>query len=119
VNPRSGTTLSRLLARGLLVPEVGFRIVNRSFARFVMGEARPEQVALWERSAAAGLWSLLRAPVMIGLLGAAGLLAFTQGDALSSYLTATGAAVPLLVKIVDLLRSAPALASAAGQRASA
>ena len=112
VNPRCGRVLSRLLARKLLVPGAGFRIVNRSFARFIMSEARPEEIAAWERAAAVSLWSQMRLPVMISLAGAAGFLAFMQGDTLSSSLAALGASVPLLVRVLDFMRSAPALDAA-------
>ncbi len=66
--------------------------MNRSFGRFVLSEARPDEVAAWERSGSVSLWAQMRVPILISMVGVAGFLAYTQGDTLSSWLAAIGTA---------------------------
>lgn len=109
VNPRAGRALSRLLAEGLLVRDPTFRVRNVSLARFVSAAATRTEVAAWERSGTVSLWAEMRAPVLIALLGAAGLLAYSEREILPALLAATGTAIPVFSKLLDLLRpKAPA-----------
>jgi hypothetical protein len=113
VNPRCGSTLSRLLAHRLLARHaLGFRLINASFGRFIVSTTRPDEVATWEREGTISLWAQLRAPIMISLLGGAGFLIYTVRDVVPPVLTGLGVAVPALVKLLDLLR--PAVAKGQG-----
>ena len=109
VNPRAGRALSRLLAEGLLVRDPSFRVRNQSFARFVSAAATRAEVASWERSGAVSLWAEMRAPMLIALLAAGGLLAYSEREILPALLAASGTAIPVFSKLLDLLRpKAPA-----------
>lgn len=108
VNPRAGRELNRLLAHRLVVQDAGFHTVNQSFARFVVTVTRPDEVRTWERSGAASLWTQLRAPAGIAVLALLGFLAYTQRDLVPTALGVLAAGIPLLSKLLDLLRTSPA-----------
>jgi len=104
VNPVNRQALNRLLALRLILRRARFELVNHSFAEFVLSAARPTDVAEWEQSGVTSTWSLIRIPVLISLVGVAAFIAYTQRDALPAVLGILGAAVAVLVKLLDLFR---------------
>jgi hypothetical protein len=112
VNPRAGRALSRLLAQRLLVRNPSFRLVNESLARFVSGVVTRHDIAAWERSGTVSLWSEMRAPLLIGVLGVGGLLAYSEREIVPALVATVGAAVPVVSKLLDLLRTQKAPAGA-------
>lgn len=109
VNPKSGRALSRLMARRLIVRDPYFRLMGRSFERFVVSTAKPEEIAAWERTGAISLWRQIRIPLLISLTFLTGFLLYTQRQALPTVmagLTALATIIPTLLKLLEELRPA-------------
>ena len=96
--------MNRLLALRLVARDLNIRLVNQSFARYVNNATTRDEVRSWQRAEGASAWGYMRAPVLISLVTAAGLLVYSQPDTLLAVLTSIGAVIPLLAKILDLLR---------------
>src|SRR5262249_28752563 len=71
VNPKSGRALSSLMARRLIVRDPFFRVMNRSFERFVVSTIKLEEIAAWERTGAVSIWKQIRVPLLISLVALA------------------------------------------------
>lgn len=78
VNPRDRDVLESLMRKGLVVRDPAFRLMNRSFARFVKRAVPPRTIAEWERQVAGTPWSSVRTAVVTFAFAGAGFVAFTQ-----------------------------------------
>jgi hypothetical protein len=82
------------------------RLMNQSFARFVMEAERTREVAALERQAEPSLWDRVRIPLGISAVFAVGFLLVTQRQAFDTTLSmavGVSAAVPTLVTLTNLL----------------
>ena len=107
VNPRRTDVLEHLIRRGLIQRTPNFRLINKSFQRFVLLVEPQERVAEWEREAAESTWSVLQVPLLIALLLLAAFIAFVGGDTIRvvvTTLTTVLAGVPALTRALTVLR---------------
>ena len=96
----------RLMARGLVRKDPELRLMNRSFARFVLEAERTREVAVLEQQADPSIWDRVRVPLAIAAVVAVAFLVATQReafDATLSMVVGVSAAVPTLVKLTNLL----------------
>jgi hypothetical protein len=96
----------RLLARGLLRKDPALRLMNRSFARFVLEAERTREVAVLEQQAEPSIWDRVRVPLAVAAVLAVAFLLATQREAFDATLSmavGVSAAVPTLVKLTNLL----------------
>lgn len=102
----SRRAVRRLLSRGLLRKDPGLRLMNQSFARFVLEGERRQEVATIELQAEPSLWDRLRIPLAVTAVAALTFLVATQREAVDATLSmavGVSAAVPTLVKLTTLL----------------
>jgi hypothetical protein len=102
----SRRVVRRLLSRGLLRKDPELRLMNQSFARFVLEAERRHEVASLEQLAEPSLWDRLRIPLAVTAVTAVTFLVATQReafDATVSMAVGVSAAVPTLVKLTTLL----------------
>lgn len=96
VNPKRAEIVRRLARRGLVIVEPRFRLMNRSFQRFVCAAEPPVRVLEWERSGTALPWSHLGTPLYaLGAMVIAVLLFAEQGMLTNILAVATGSAATL------------------------
>ena len=96
----------RLLARGLLRKDPALRLMNQSFARFVLEAERTREVAVLEQQAEPSVWDRVRVPLAVAAVLALAFLVATQREAFDATLSmavGVSAAVPTLVKLTNLL----------------
>jgi hypothetical protein len=96
----------RLLARGLLRKDPALRLMNQSFARFVLEAERTREVAVLEQQAEPSVWDRVRVPLAVAAVLAVAFLVATQREAFDATLSmavGVSAAVPTLVKLTNLL----------------
>ena len=102
----SRRVVRRLLSRGLLRKDPELRLMNQSFARFVLEVERRLEVAALEQLAEPSLWDRLRVPLAVASVIAVTFLVATQREAFDATLSmavGVSAAVPTLVKLTTLL----------------
>lgn len=102
----SRRVVRRLLSRGLLRKDPELRLMNQSFARFVLEAERRHEVAALEELAEPSVWDRLRIPLAVTAVTAITFLVATQReafDATVSMAVGVSAAVPTLVKLTTLL----------------
>jgi hypothetical protein len=104
INPQNRRALNRLLALRLVVKRSRFELVNQSFGEFVLAAVTPEDLAEWQRSCHTSTWAVVRAPAFVTLACIGVFLAYTQRSFLPAALGIVGTSVPLLVKLLDLVR---------------
>jgi len=96
----------RLMARGLLRKDPALRLMNQSFARFVLEAERTREVAVLEQQADPSIWDRVRVPLGLAAVVAVAFLVATQREAFDATLSmavGVSAAVPTLVKLATLL----------------
>jgi hypothetical protein len=102
----SRRVVRRLLSRGLLRKDPELRLMNQSFARFVLEAERRNEVATLEQQAESSLWDRLRIPLAVTAVTVVSFLLATQREAFDATLSmavGVSAAVPTLVKLTTLL----------------
>jgi hypothetical protein len=102
----SRRVVRRLLARGLLRKDPELRLMNQSFARFVLESERTSEVVALEQQAEPSLWDRVRVPLGVTAVLAIAFLVVTQREAFDATLSmavGVSAAVPTLVKLTSLL----------------
>jgi hypothetical protein len=104
INPHNRRALNRLLALRLVVKRSRFELVNLSFGEFVLAAFTPADLAEWRRSCQTSTWAVVRAPVFVTLACIGVFLVITQRSFLPALLGIVGTSVPLLVKLLDLVR---------------
>ena len=91
----------------LLRKDPDLRLMNRTFRRFVMspqttGQVAQRDVARIESELEASAWDQIRGPFVIGVLGVAAFLYFTQRE---TYNVTVGAVVGLATQVPNLLKA--------------
>jgi hypothetical protein len=115
-NSKDRHTIRRLLARGLLRREPNFKVMNETFRRFVIADARRAEVRLIEQSdAGESAWDKIQKPLMVSLAVGAGFFFFTQRELFdTSFAVVSGVAggIPAVLRLVGYF-NAPREAMAA------
>jgi hypothetical protein len=104
LNPKQSTAVRNLLGRGLLVRDPALRLVNRSFALFVLRRYEPQKLRELERGEAGFGWAQMRWILLIALLAIAAFLWTTQPSVVENilkYLSAAAVGAGALMKIVS------------------
>jgi hypothetical protein len=104
LNPKQSTAVRNLLGRGLLVRDPALRLVNRSFALFVLRRYEPEKLRALERGEAGFGWAQMRWILLVALLAIAAFLWTTQPSVVENilkYLSAAAVGAGALMKIVS------------------
>lgn len=105
VNPKRHDLVRRLARRGLIILDPRYRLMNRSFARFV-AEAEPRaRVAEWERTSSGVSWARLGTPLyaLAGVVIA--ILLFTEQALLTNILAVAATAAGALSSLRGLQAS--------------
>jgi hypothetical protein len=103
-NPKQEGAVRQLLRKGLLVRDPVLRIMNRSFALFVLHEHEPSELASLERPEEGIGWKQVKWVLLAVLAVVAAFLWTTQPSFVENavkYLTAAAAAVGVLMKLVS------------------
>jgi hypothetical protein len=104
VNDRQ--TIRRLLARGVICRQPHFELMNETFRRFVLTDARRREVAAAHIDPAASTWDKIEKPLMAALLCAAVFFVATQRelfDATMAMVTAVATGIPTLVRMAGFV----------------
>lgn len=106
VNPKQVAIVRHLMQRGLLVRDPGLRIMNQSFARFIVQVQEPAEVKGWERPTTGISWVHSRWALLGVLLLALMFLWATQRELFNTtitFLTAAAIGLPGMVKVMTNL----------------
>jgi hypothetical protein len=106
-DPKTFDTLDRLIRRGLVKRDPGFRLVSESFTEFVQRAEAPQTVRRWEAAVANSDWSVLRIPLGLVLLGFAAFILYSGQDAVQKSLAVIpvlAGAVPTVLGLFNALR---------------
>jgi hypothetical protein len=101
VNAKDRRAVRRLLALGLLRQRPEPALMNETFRRFVLGDARRNEVTALEAGDSA--WDRLRWPLMVVLLGSLVFVAVTQQDFFDTTIGLLGgvaAAIPVIIRLL-------------------
>lgn len=115
VNEKNRRLVRRLMVRGLIRRQPYFRLMNETFRLYVLSPACRGQVRHLEQAAGASAWDRLRRPFFAVLVAAAVFFLGTQRQLLDSTTAVVGAftaALPVLLKVADVLGSRRGGASA-------
>jgi hypothetical protein len=115
VNEKNRRLVRRLMVRGLIRRQPYFRLMNETFRLYVISPACRGQVLDLEQAAGASAWDRLRRPFFAVLVAAAVFFLGTQRQLLDSTTAVIGAftaALPVLLKVADVLGARRAGASA-------
>ena len=105
-NPRQNEIVRKLMKRGLIRRDPALRPMNDSFALFVEGHARPEDIRQQETVHRGMRWSLVRGVLIGALLLILIFLSVTQRDVVEvwiAYLATAAAGAGGLLKLFSLL----------------
>ena len=108
VNPSLGGAVARLLGRGILERGPELRVMNESFESFVRDRAPESVIREWERAGYSSTWQLIRLPFVLGWIGLAMFLFWTQRDLLGNtitFLTTAGVGLAAIGRMVTLFSS--------------
>ena len=106
VNHKSRRTVRRLLRRGLIAKDPSFRLMNKTFRRFVLSPACQHDIHAIEGASDPSSWDRFHAPFFAVLIGAALYFLVTQREmfnATIATLTTVGAALPVLTRMLALV----------------
>ena len=95
--------LRRLVKRGLIVLDPSVRLMDESFRRFVKTVSRDQDVEGWRQQDGGSAWQLLRAPLLLILVGVALFLFITQKDFYDSTISFMSAATAGIAALFRLL----------------
>ena len=106
-NPGHSRAVRQLIMKRLLRKDPDLRLMNRTFRRFVVspqttGHVAQRDVARIESGLEASGWDQIRGPFVIGVLGLAAFLYFTQRE---TYNVTVGAMVGLATQVPNLLKA--------------
>ena len=99
--------LRRLVKRGLVVPDLGLRLMDESFRRFVISVSHEEDVEAWRRQGGGSAWQLMRVPLLLILVSVALFLFITQKDVYDSsisFMSAITAGIAALFKLLGMFQ---------------
>src|SRR5262249_41364271 len=107
INPKDWPIVGRMMRRRLIVRRPALRVMNRSFAHFVL-EVEPEKVTSWEQAEGASLWETLRSGLFLLVIVGALFIFMSQPAVLNSYLgllPALAGALGALGQLLGFFRS--------------
>jgi hypothetical protein len=99
--------LRRLVKRGLVVPDLGLRLMDESFRRFVLSVSHEEDIEAWRRQEGGSAWQLMRVPILLILVSVALFLFITQKDVYDSsisFMSAITAGIAALFKLLGMFQ---------------
>jgi Na+/H+ antiporter NhaC len=117
VSPKNIHVIEQLLHDGLVTRTPALRLMNQSFQAFVHMVRRPADTAISSEESRSSVWGMLRAPIIIVIMGVVLFLFITQRDVLNStmaFLTVTAGLIPVIIKLFSMLQ--PDAPQAPGQR---
>lgn len=106
VNEKDRRVVRRLMARGLVRRESGFRVMNETFRRFLVSPACRAEVLEHEQITGESPWDRFRRPFFAVLAAGAVFFLSTQKQLLDgsmAVVTAATAGLPAILKVLDLL----------------
>ena len=106
-NIRKTYAVRTLVRRGLLRFDPHPRIINKSFAQFVLQAEKPETFDRWRKESPGGRWRLLRGPIGLAVVIVLGVLIVTSlrnGEGVAALLPLMIAAGPALLNASGLFR---------------
>ena len=107
--------LRRLVKRGLVVHDLGLRLMDESFRRFVISVSREHDVEAWRQQEGGSAWQLLKAPLLLILVSVALFLFITQKDVYDSsisFMTAATAGIAALFRLLGMFHGKDKVAGA-------
>ncbi|HSB11734.1 MAG TPA: cache domain-containing protein [Blastocatellia bacterium] len=99
--------LRRLVKRGLIVRDPELRLMDESFRRFVISMSREQDIESWRQQEGGSAWQLMKAPLLLVLIGVALFLFVTQKDVYDStisLLSAVTAGIAALFKLLGMFQ---------------
>jgi hypothetical protein len=110
VNPKNRMLVARLMNKGIILRDPCFRLMNSSFARFVLAAVSPEIMNEWERAGLRLPWRTIRF-VLLGAVVIVGIFLYVSQQALFEgmvgYVGAIAAAIAGLVNVFGIFKGAP------------
>jgi hypothetical protein len=106
-NISKANAVRTLVRRGLLRFDPHPRIINKSFAQFVLQAEKQETFDRWRKESVGGRWRVLRGPIGIAVVVVLGVLIFTglrNGEGLAALLPLLVAAGPALLNVTGVFR---------------
>ncbi|SEM83694.1 hypothetical protein SAMN05192574_101963 [Mucilaginibacter gossypiicola] len=110
VNPYDDYNLSLLIYKGLITRDQGtLKLFNKGFRNYILtaiGNSEVERIKAQVKDT--GNWSSLKVPLSLSIVGILIFLIVSQQEAYSqilTYITALGAGIPAVLKIISLLGS--------------
>ncbi len=108
VNPNSRGVVRELMKDGLVVRQWGMlTIKDRGFAHFLKSAVPCRSIKHWEKQGAGIHAGTLRTALVVAGVGIGGFLLYTQGAIFNNwvtYMTGLAAAVPAVMKLLDVFR---------------
>jgi tRNA U34 5-methylaminomethyl-2-thiouridine-forming methyltransferase MnmC len=106
-NPANSRAVRQLIMKRLVTKDPNFRVMNRTFQRFVVspqsgGQLAQADVARIEGELGASVWDQFRAPFALAVTGVAAFLFLTQRE---TYNTTVGAMVGLATQVPNILKT--------------
>lgn len=105
-NAGNHRAVRQLIAKRLVTKDPDLRMMNTTFARFVLGSACQGQIEVIRGAAEPSAWDRLRTPLALGALVAGAFLFTTQRDMFNTTITAlmgVSSAVPAVVRMFSLV----------------
>ena len=113
-NPNNDRALRELQRRQVIERPSGFRIMNKSFRKFILNSQYPEEITEWEQEGKQSLWKALKVSLITAATLVACWLVYAQQDILNlslGYLSAFVAAGGIVIKLLSDFRGRSAAAS--------
>jgi hypothetical protein len=110
-DPKTSDALDRLVRRGLVKRDPGYRLVSESFTEFVQRAEAPQTVRRWEAAVSNSDWSVLKIPLGLVILGFAAFILYSGQDAVQKSLAVIpvlAGAVPTVLGLFNALRGSHA-----------
>ncbi len=108
INYKNIFTTWRLMHRKIVIRDPIFRLMNQSFAKFVLSQKQSgELIALEKEERRRSPWARLKVPILIILLGITVFLFTTQPDVFDTtfgFVTAIAAGIPAVLRLLDLFQ---------------
>jgi hypothetical protein len=108
VNPNSRSVICELIKEGLVARQRGLvSIADQRFMHFLKSAVPCKRISQWEKQGAGIHAGTLRASLVVAAVGIGCFLLYTQGaifNNLLAYMTGLAAAVPAVMKLVDVFR---------------
>ncbi len=106
VNPRNGDIVAHLLLSGVVRRDPTFRMMNKTFRRFVLRMVSAGDVKVWERDGVEMPWSSYAVSAATIAAGLAAVLFLTQQQLLDVWIGYVPALVPVATVVSRLLAAA-------------